>query len=144
MKKYEVTAAVIRRNGMILVCGRKSGADLDWCYEFPGGKVEPGESLSDCLRREMREELGTDVYVLDQLGENTVVFGEKIFHLHFLRAMLRPGAPEPEPREGQPMFWTPTAELDRVPMLPGDVAFARRLAVSEKSEKKTFSDNKSS
>ena len=135
MKKYEVTAAVIRRKGMILVCGRKSGADLDWCYEFPGGKVEPGESLSDCLRREMREELGTDVYVLDQLGENTVVFGEKIYHLNFLRAVIRPGEPEPQPREGQPMFWTPTAELDRIPMLPGDTDFAHRMAVSEKSEK---------
>lgn len=138
MKKYEVTAAVIRRNGLILVCGRKTGADLDWCYEFPGGKVEPGESLSDCLRREMREELGTDVYVLDQLGENVVTFGEKIFHLHFLRAVLRPDAPEPGPRESQPMIWTSTAELDRIPMLPGDTAFARRLADSEKSGKKLF------
>ena len=144
MKTIHVTAAVIRRQGFILVCGRKTGAELDWCYEFPGGKVEPGESLSDCLRREMREELGTDVYVLDQLGENVVTFGEKIFHLHFLRAVLRPGAPEPDPREGQPMLWTPTAELNRIPMLPGDVAFARRLAESEKSGKKTFSDNKTS
>ena len=135
MKKYEVTAAVIRRNGMILVCGRKSGADLDWCYEFPGGKVEPGESLSDCLRREMREELGTDVYVLDQLGENTVVFGEKIFHLHFLRAVLRSGAPEPDPKEGQGMNWFRTAELDQVRMLPGDTAMAKRLAAAEKIEK---------
>jgi len=103
-----------------------------------------GKNPAPAELEDMREELGTDIYVLDQLGENTVVFGEKIFHLHFLRAMLRPGAPEPEPREGQPMFWTPTAELDRVPMLPGDVAFARRLADSEKSEKKSFSDNKSS
>ena len=132
MLEYEVTAAVVRRNGLILLCGRKTGADLDSCYEFPGGKVEPGESLSDCLRREMCEELGTDVYVLDQLGANTVVFGEKTYHLHFLRAVIRPGAPEPEPKEGQSMIWTSTAELDQIPMLPGDVAIACRLAVSEK------------
>ena len=135
MKKYEVTAAVIRRNGTVLVCGRKTGAELDHCFEFPGGKAEPGESLSDCLRREMREELGTDVYVLDQLGENVVEFGDKVYHLHFLRAILRPGEPEPEPKEGQPMFWTKTAELDRIRMLPGDVAFAGRLVFSEKCEK---------
>ena len=89
MTEYEVTAAVIRRNGMILLCGRRSGAELDDCYEFPGGKAEVGESLSECLRREMREELGTDVHVLDELGANTVVFGEKTYHLHFLRAMVR-------------------------------------------------------
>lgn len=138
MKKYEVTAAVIRRNGTILVCGRKTGAELSCCYEFPGGKAEAGESLSDCLRREMHEELGTDVYVLDQLGENEVVFGEKIFHLHFLRAILRPGAPEPDPKEGQPMRWVATEEIDRIRMLPGDVAFAQRLAFTEKCGKKIF------
>ena len=132
MKTIHVTAAVIRRNGKILLCGRKAGAELDCCYEFPGGKTEPGESLSDCLRREMREELGTDVYVLDHIGENLVEWGDRIYHLHFLRAVIRQGAPEPEPKEGQSMIWTSTAELDLIPMLPGDVAIARRLAVSEK------------
>ena len=139
MLEFEVAAAVIRRNGRILLCGRRAGAELDCCYEFPGGKVEPGESLADCLRREMREELGTDVYVLDCLGGNTVKFGEKIFHLHFLRAVIRPGEPEPEPREGQPMGWIATADLDRVRMLPGDVGFARLLAAAEKNGKKTVS-----
>ena len=135
MTEYEVTAAVIRRNGMILLCGRRSGAELDDCYEFPGGKAEVGESLSECLRREMREELGTDVHVLDELGANTVVFGEKIYHLHFLRAVLRSGAPEPDPKEGQGMKWFRTADLDRVRMLPGDAAMAKRLADAEKIEK---------
>lgn len=138
MTGYEVTAAVIRRNGRILVCGRKAGAELDWCYEFPGGKAEPGESLTDCLRREMREELGTDVYVLDQLGANTVRFGEKIYHLHFLRAVIRPGEPEPSPLEGQPMLWAETAGLDRLPMLPGDAHFAALLAGAEKKGKNFF------
>ena len=132
MKTIHVTAAVIRRNGKILLCGRKPGAELDCCFEFPGGKVEPGESLSDCLRREMREELGTDVYVLDHVGENRVEWGDRIFHLHFLRAVIRPGAPEPEPKEGQPMLWTDTCRLDRIRILPGDVAVARRLAAAEK------------
>ncbi len=135
MTEYEVTAAVIRRNGMILLCGRKTGAELEDCFEFPGGKAEAGESLSECLRREMREELGTDIHVLDELGANTVVFGEKIYHLHFLRAVLRSGAPEPDPKEGQGMKWFRTAELDRVRMLPGDVDIAKRLAAAEKIEK---------
>ena len=132
METIHVTAAVIRRGGKILVCGRKPGAELDCCYEFPGGKTEPGESLSECLRREMREELGTDVYVLDQLGENTVDFGERRYQLHFLRAVLRPGEPEPDPKEGQPMRWVETRNLDRIRILPGDAAIARRLSAAEK------------
>ena len=86
----------------------------------------------------MREELGTDVYVLDQLGENVAAFGERIYHLHFLRAMIRPGEPEPQPREGQAMIWTATSELDRMPMLPGDVRMARKLAAAEKLLKKNI------
>lgn len=135
MKEYEVTAAVIRRRGKVLLCGRKPGAALALCYEFPGGKAEPGESLADCLRREMGEELGTDVWVLDELGSNTVTAGEKVYHLHFLRAVLRSGSPEPQPREGQAMLWFPTAELDHAGMLPGDAAIAARLASAEKNGK---------
>ena len=58
-----------------------------------------------------------------------------MFFFAFFRKCQPPGEPEPSPREGQPMRWLPTAELDRVPMLPGDTDFAHRLAVSEKSEK---------
>ena len=135
MKIFHVSAAVIRRNGQILLCGRKPDAVLSCHYEFPGGKAEPGETLSKCLRREMREELGTDVFVLDQLGENRVEIGDRIYHLHFLRAVLRPDAPEPVPQEGQPMFWAAAGELDQIRMLPGDVRFAKWLADSEKSGK---------
>ena len=134
MKQYQVAAAVIRRNGRILLCGRKPEAELACCYEFPGGKAEAGESLSDCLQREIREELGTDIYVLDQLGENVVEWGDRVYHLHFLRAVLRPDAPEPRPREGQEMLWTETAQLGRIRMLPGDTAVAARLSATEKSE----------
>ncbi len=135
MKHYQVAAAVIRRGNRILLCGRKPEAELACCYEFPGGKAETGESLSDCLQREIHEELGTDIYVLDQLGENAVEWGDRIYHLHFLRAVLRPGAPEPQPREGQKMFWAETAQLCQIRMLPGDIAVAARLADAEKSEK---------
>ena len=132
MKKYEVTAAVIRRGNRILLCGRRAGAELSEYFEFPGGKCEPGETLAACLRREIREELGTEVLVLDELGENTVELADRVYHLHFLRAMIAPGAPEPMPREGQSMFWAETAELDSVRILPGDIAIAHRLALSEK------------
>ena len=134
MKIFQVAAAVVRRKNQILLCSRKPESELACCYEFPGGKAEPGETLSDCLRRELGEELGTDVYVLDHLGENVVELENRVYHLHFLRAVLRPGAPEPQPREGQEMFWFETAQLHQIRLLPGDAAVADWLVNAEKSE----------
>jgi A/G-specific adenine glycosylase len=60
---YDVTAAVIRRRGRVLIAQRPFGGMLGGLWEFPGGKVERGESLEDCLRREIREELGVEIAV---------------------------------------------------------------------------------
>jgi A/G-specific adenine glycosylase len=65
---YDVTAAVIRRNdGCLLIAQRKPEAMLGGLWEFPGGKCQPGEALADCLRREIREELGVEIEVGRQL-----------------------------------------------------------------------------
>ncbi|NTU65728.1 MAG: 8-oxo-dGTP diphosphatase MutT [Chloroflexi bacterium] len=60
---YDVTAAVIRRNGRVLIAQRPLGGRLGGLWEFPGGKVEPGETLKQCLRREIKEELGIRIKV---------------------------------------------------------------------------------
>jgi A/G-specific adenine glycosylase len=60
---YDVTAAVIRRNGRILIAQRPFGGRLGGLWEFPGGKVEPNETLTRCLRREIKEELGFRIKV---------------------------------------------------------------------------------
>ncbi len=66
---FDVTAAVIRRaDGCILIAQRPADGMLGGLWEFPGGKREPGESLPDCLRREIREELGIDIEVGAQIG----------------------------------------------------------------------------
>jgi A/G-specific adenine glycosylase len=65
---YDVTAAVIRRDeGCLLIAQRKPEAMLGGLWEFPGGKCLPGEALPDCLRREIREELGVEIEVGRQL-----------------------------------------------------------------------------
>ncbi|HAK44799.1 MAG TPA: 8-oxo-dGTP diphosphatase MutT [Spirochaeta sp.] len=56
-----VAAAIIIRNGRVLICRRAPGEKLAGFWEFPGGKVEPGESLQECLERELREELDVEV-----------------------------------------------------------------------------------
>jgi A/G-specific adenine glycosylase len=60
---YTVTAGVVRKNGRVLIAQRPADRLLGGLWEFPGGKREPGESLPDCLRRELREEAGIEVDV---------------------------------------------------------------------------------
>ncbi len=60
---FDVTAAVIRRNGRVLIAQRPPDGMLGGLWEFPGGKREPGESLEECLRREIREELSLEIEV---------------------------------------------------------------------------------
>ena len=125
-----VCGAVIRRGSKILICGRAPGTKLAGYKEFPGGKAEPGETLSECLRREIREELGTESYTLDTASQAGVELPDRVFHLHFIRSVIQDGAPEPSPQENQSMEWLETAELDSVNMLPADVGIAKLLAES--------------
>lgn len=60
-----VTAAIIIQNGRVLICRRAPGEKLGGFWEFPGGKLEPGENLKQCLERELREELDVE----SQAGE---------------------------------------------------------------------------
>ncbi len=57
----KVAVAIIERGGKVLACQRKQGARYELKWEFPGGKVEPGESVEECLRRELHEELSIEM-----------------------------------------------------------------------------------
>ena len=63
-----VTAAVVRRNGRVLIARRLPGGRHPGRWEFPGGKVEPGEALEECVLRELKEELGARARVLGRLA----------------------------------------------------------------------------
>jgi len=63
MKLTHVAIGIVVRNGQVLICRRRATDPLAGYWEFPGGKVEPGESPADCLRRELREELGIEVKI---------------------------------------------------------------------------------
>lgn len=71
----EVTAAIIKRENRVLIAERAPGENLSGQWEFPGGKIEPGETPQECLKREIREELEVDIDVLD-------FFGESIYEYH--------------------------------------------------------------
>lgn len=112
-----VTAAVIKRGDRYLVTRRQHGVHLEGMWEFPGGKCDPGESLADCLRRELIEELGADAIVGGELLAVTHHYPERSVELHFLSCEL---TQEPSPVLGQEMRWVPRQQLRTLQFPPAD------------------------
>jgi 8-oxo-dGTP diphosphatase len=112
-----VTAAVIEHDGRYLVTRRQRGVHLEGYWEFPGGKCEPGESLADCMRRELREELGTDALVGDEIFTVTHDYPDKCVELHFLSCRL---TGEATPLLGQEMRWVARGDLRALEFPPAD------------------------
>jgi 8-oxo-dGTP diphosphatase len=109
-----VGAAIVRR-GRVLAARRAVPADLAGQWEFPGGKVELGESDIDGLTRECREELGVQIAVGELLG----CIESPGFALRVYLAELIAGEPQPL-AEHDELRWLGTAELDDVAWLPAD------------------------
>jgi mutator protein MutT len=112
-----VTAAVVERDGALLVTRRGDHQHLGGLWEFPGGKCEPGETLAACLRREMREELDVEVEVGDKIHTVTHHYAERSVELHFFSCELRGS---PRPMLGQAMRWVARAELRPEEFPPAD------------------------
>jgi mutator protein MutT len=119
-----VAAAVIERAGSVLVTRRQAGVHLEGHWEFPGGKCEPDESLADCLRRELREELNVHAIVGDTLLTTTHAYPDREVTLHFFQCHLMG---EPTPVLGQEMRWVPRNGLRELTFPPADVELIRLL-----------------
>jgi mutator protein MutT len=120
-----VTAAVIERDGAFLITRRPQGVHLAGLWEFPGGKADPGESLPECLAREIREELACDVDVGRELFSITHTYPERTVELHFFACDLRG---EPIAALGQELRWVPRRELRSLPFPPPDHGLIELLA----------------
>lgn len=112
-----VTAAVIERDGRLLVTRRLEGTHLEGFWEFPGGKCEPGESLEACLRRELREELAVDAIIGGELLSTTHAYPERKVELHFFSVTV---AGEPIAQIGQQMQWVRREDLSNLALPPAD------------------------
>jgi mutator protein MutT len=106
-----VVAAVIERDGQLLVSRRLDGTHLAGFWEFPGGKLEPGEPHEAGLARELQEELGVDATIGDELLVTEHVYPERTVRLHFRHATI---ASEPRPLIGQDIRWIARAKLDQL------------------------------
>lgn len=125
MKTINVVAAIIRdANGRILCTQRGYGEWKDW-WEFPGGKLEAGETPEEALMREIREELSTEIRVDEFLC--TVDYDYPTFHLtmHCYLCSLLTGALHLN--EHKAARWLEISELGSVKWLPADVEVALRL-----------------
>ena len=120
-----VAAAVIQREDAYLVTRRLKGAHLEGLWEFPGGKCHPGETLADCLVREMREELDAGVRVGTRLLTTRHVYPARAVELHFFACEL---TSEPVPVFGQEMRWVPRTELQALHFPPADDELIRLLS----------------
>jgi|SRR6267154_1988515 len=132
MAIIDVAAALVFRNGKLLITQRYPEAHLGGLWEFPGGKREPGESFEECLVRELKEELGIEVLVGGLVDTLTHVYPEKTVHLRFYRCDWKQNEPRPL---GCPAFgWVTAAELDNYQFPAADVQMVERL----KSDTKLF------
>ena len=118
MKVVKVVAAIIAQEGRIFATQRGYGEFKDG-WEFPGGKIEEGETPQQALVREIQEELDTEVEVGDLLG--TVEYDYPTFHLSMQCFLCRIKAGSLNLKEHEAARWLAEDELDSVDWLPADI-----------------------
>jgi mutator protein MutT len=120
-----VVAAIIRRNTKILITRRFDDVHLPGFWEFPGGKVETGESLQVALEREILEELGIKIRVDDEYFTVEHDYPTRIVRLYFFNCSIIEG--EPLALEVADMRWVEPAELGQFQFPPADAELIKRL-----------------
>ena len=114
----DVVAAVIRRDGRILITQRLDNVHLARLWEFPGGKVEAGESFEVALSREISEELGVKIRVKEEFFTTEHDYPGKSVRIHFFSCTLDEG--EPAALDVADLRWVSPAELSQFEFPPAD------------------------
>ena len=123
----QVVAAIIEREGRVLICRRRESDPHPLKWEFPGGKVEPGEAPAAALARELREELDIGAAIGAEVERYAFAYPEK---KPILLTFYRVAEFDREPRNVvfAEIRWEPVSRLPDFDFLEGDVEFVRRLA----------------
>lgn len=125
MKTINVVAAVIMKEGRVFATQRGYGEFKDG-WEFPGGKVEAGESPEEALRREIREELEVEVNVDDLI--DTIEYDYPAFHLSMKCYACTIAGGSPHLLEHEAARWLSADQLDSVAWLPADITLIPKIA----------------
>lgn len=124
----EVVAALIRNNGKFMICQRPENKSRPLLWEFPGGKVEAGETKEEALVRECKEELDIELAVGEIFAESTFVYPDISVHLTLLEARIVSG--EPKLLEHRDIRWITPEEAHLFEFSPADVPFVEKLVKS--------------
>lgn len=124
LKRIEVVAALIRDGDKIFATQRGYGEYKDF-WEFPGGKIEPGETPEAALKREIKEELATEIDVNEYVG--TVDYDYPDFHITLLLYLCSMVSGNLELLEHESAKWLLASELDTVSWLPADLEIIPKL-----------------
>lgn len=120
-----IVGAAIVENGRVLACARADPPEVAGRWEFPGGKVEPGETESEALVRECIEELGVTVEVGVRVGTDVpLAHGRAILKVYLAKLV---GGEQPQRLEHAELRWLGAEELDSVDWLPADAPIVQAL-----------------
>ena len=128
-KTIRVVAALIRKDFQVLITERWPGKHLGLTWEFPGGKVEEGESDEQALKRELVEELGIEVRVGSCCFQTTYSYSNKEVHLSIFRCEITHG--KPQALDVKSFEWVPQNKLTERPFPPADLIFVQELAAGK-------------
>lgn len=120
----KVTCALIEHKGKVLCAQRSSSMKLPLKWEFPGGKIETGETPEQCLVREIKEELAVEVTVLESLPTNSHNYGTRTIQLLPFRCEILHG--EIQLKEHQAYKWLPVHQLMELDWAAADIPIVQR------------------
>ena len=121
-----VAAAVIKQESKYLIAQRLEDSHLGGMWEFPGGKVQSGETLPEALKRELIEELGLTIEVHEELLKTTYEYPDKKIELTFFTAEIRGG--EASAIECEDFAWVSSSELTSYEFPPADKEILRMIS----------------
>ncbi len=125
MKSIEVVAAIIIKNHQVFATQRGYGEWKDW-WEFPGGKIEPGECPQEALKREIKEELDAEISVGELL--QTIEWDYPTFHLTMHCFICTLESESLQLNEHEDSSWLTKDKLDSVQWLPADITVLDKIS----------------
>ncbi len=124
----QVTAAIIRKDDKMLICQRAPDDECGMLWEFPGGKLEDGETLEQCIIREIREELELDIKVLGIFTESVYRFENKeifftVFNTEIMGGVMKLNV-------HNTAEWVTIKEMSNYKFMPADIEFVDKLTLN--------------